>query len=256
MLNWGAKVGRGNLCDIGQNGFQIVCGHVQRVNGRRGIVGKGFGDVHNLREGRVRVERVERLKPEIPILKGAQDRKRWGGSDGLHAVDVADNMATPAMLQRKNLSLQNITRELHHLRRGILGEIRRKHNGILRLKGFNRVFADLGIKPVAKLLNLGAGRFRRAAEKPNVVWPLENRLARVIGADRHLGPSSGWDNGHPQPVFQRETRQDMAQHPGFHQGVWGRKRQRLVLRGRCADSCEYNQKNCRKTPITGKELVS
>lgn len=112
MLDRGTKVSGLDGGDKGQNGLEVVEGHLNGYDCWRQLIAERISDVFDLGERPVGFENVEAGKAVKPVIKGAQDGKGWRRTDSVHAVAGADHMTAPAMGERQGFSLVTISRYL------------------------------------------------------------------------------------------------------------------------------------------------
>ena len=102
MLDRRTQIGGFYAGHISIDRVEVFDGQHEWHDRRRGIVRERRCNVFDLGEGRVRVERVEGLKPDVPVVECFQQREGRGGADGLHPVRCIDDMA-PTTVQKREL---------------------------------------------------------------------------------------------------------------------------------------------------------
>lgn len=230
MLDRCTEISGFYVCDVGEDRLEVVDGQFQRHNRRRGVVGEGRSDVHDLGEGRMRVEGVERLKTLVPVVKGFQQGERRGGADGFHPVAVVDHVAAATMQQGEFFTGEGVAFEDGFGFGDILFAVGDEQQGVVGLEGFDGVATDLGTQPFAEFIAVLGVLIALRTKVPSVVGTGKNRRAVASGDQFSRGGFTGCDEGDADAVFQGEARQQMAEKASVDQLGWRAETKTAFLR--------------------------
>ena len=241
-----AKIGGGQPVDIGDNGLKIIERQLHGNDRRRPRRVKRLGDVSDLREGGVRVERVETQKPAVPIGKTAQDKKRRRRPDSGHARGFGHCVAATAMLLGQLRTRDCISAETGGLLHHVFWRCHLKQRHPVNLKANDGTQPNLGPQPSCKPLHTGMGGLG-ITQIPNPLQALEKRRTLWRFCQRQIRRLIRCDNGNAHASLQRKPRQEMFQKTALLQRGRHLQDKRFAV-GYCGIGCEtdrsgYDRKN-------------
>lgn len=260
MLDRRAKICRRHPRDEGKDRIQILDRQLQRHDRRRCVGPKRCRYGVDLGKCRVRIERVERLKPNVPVVKRAQQSERWRRSDSLHSVAVIDNVAAPAMGKRQFFAQCRVAFKHRFPDSYDLFDQGSKNWRSVGLKLFYRGLAHIRNQPVAERLGIVRPGLVGGIEIPGLADASEHCLFASAKIDTRLGRFARLNQSDADTVLQRESGKNMTQQSGFDQ-IAGRAQPKDAFLGRCRKRPEQNdkKKKCQMSqllPFRGMEYVA
>ena len=250
-----AKIGGGQPVDIGDDGLKIIERQFQRNDRRRSTGVKRLGDVSDLCECGVRVERIETQKPAVPIRKTTQDKKRRRGPNRGHARGLGHRVTAAAMLLGQFGTHDCIAAESGGLLHDAFWRYHPKQRYPVNLKAHDSAQPDLGAQPSCKSLHTGMGGLD-IIEIPDLLQALEKRRTLWRFGHRQIRRLIRCDNGNAHASLQRKPRQEMFQKTALLQRGRHLQDKRFVV-GFCGIGCEtdrsgYDRKNSNRSQARRK----
>ncbi len=249
MLEWSTKIGGVHARDVGHQRVELVEVKLDRLDRRRTVDRKGRRQVGDLRERRMRVERIEGGKALFPIRQGPQHTETGCRANAPTFRIRIDRMTSRTLLARHPMS--GLCISVYANSYGLLLHCARwaeRHCSVVFVTR-DGTLSDFGQKPISK--PLGTIMVRAAdIHAPSLAEPDEDRTARIAKRDI----CSGWigDLFDPHLRLERKTWQNVTEQAAVDQHLGRVKPHQSVIGPKLA--WQAQKKNHERAPQHGTNL--